>query len=156
VQILLVRHAHAGAPGAWPGDDLDRQLSDHGTAQTAAITDALADTPVSHVYSSRAVRCRDSVRPLADRLGLDVVEIPVLLEGTAPADALAWLESLDGDVGGVVACSHGDVIGGVVERLAERGTDLTGDLQWPKGSIWEFDTVNGLITSGRLRPPPDL
>lgn len=162
VRILLVRHAHAGVRGAWPGDDLQRELSDLGRAQADAIAELWADGSVGAVHSSRATRCTETVRPLATRLGLDVIETPQLLEGAAPGEALAWLESLDLEPGletghdTVVACSHGDVIGGIVRRLEGRGTDLGTSLQWPKGSTWELEVDDGLVVRGRLHPVPEV
>lgn len=154
MRILLVRHAHAGIRGTWPGDDLERELSDRGRAQADAIAKLWGDIDVAVVHSSRAVRCVDTVRPLADRLGLQVHEREQLLEGATPAEALAWLEGLEPRRGAAVACSHGDVIGGIMERLDARGTDLDGGLEWPKGSTWELEVADGLVVRGRLHPPP--
>ena len=157
MRVLLVRHTHAGVRGTWPGDDLDRQLSDVGRRQAAALVDRLADPAVVAVHSSRAVRCVASVRPLAEALGLDVLEAPVLLEGSRPAQALAWLEALDAAPDEtVVACSHGDVIGGIVRRLDDRGTPLAGGLRWPKAGTWSLQVDDGLVTSGELLPPPEV
>lgn len=160
MRILLVRHAHAGARGTWP-DDLQRELSDRGRAQADAIGERWADSSVAVVLSSRAVRCTETVRPLADRLELDVTEHPQLLEGAAPSGALAWLESLDLETthdthDTIVACSHGDVIGGMVRRLAGRGTSLDGDLRWPKGSTWELEVQDGVVVGGRLHAVPEV
>jgi 8-oxo-dGTP diphosphatase len=155
VRLLLVRHVHAGVRGTWPGDDLDRELSERGRAQAAALADAWRDAGIVAVHSSRAVRCTASVQPLADTLGLEVQLAPVLLEGARPAEALAWLEAIEaGDDEAVVACSHGDVIGGVLERLDERGTTLEGELRWPKASTWELRVEDGLIVHGRRHEPP--
>lgn len=161
MRILLVRHAHAGVRGTWPGDDLQRELSDHGRAQADALATVWADRlgagASAAVNSSRAVRCMATVQPLAERLGLEVTPAPQLLEGTSPAEALAWLEALDveTDRETVVACSHGDVMGGIVRRLANRGTDLEGDLHWPKAGTWELQVDDGLVTHGRLHEPPE-
>lgn len=157
MQILLVRHTHAGVRGTWPGNDLDRELSRKGRRQAEALVAQFTDRPIVAVHSSRAVRCVASVQPLADELGLPVQEAPLLLEGTRPADALGWLEALEaGADDTVVACSHGDVIGGVLERLDARGTSLEGGLRWPKAGTWEFDVEDGLVVQGRRIAPPEL
>lgn len=155
MRILLVRHAHAGVRGTWPGDDLERELSERGQAEATSIAKAWAGAGVTAVHSSRAVRCVETVRPLADQLGLVVQERAQLLEGAAPGDALAWLEALEPpDDGAVVACSHGDVIGGIIERLADRGTPLEGDVQWPKASTWELAVDDRLVVRGQLHTTP--
>lgn len=155
MRILLVRHAHAGVRGTWPGDDLERELSERGLAEADHLAGAWAEAGVDEVHSSRAVRCVETVRPLAQRLGLQVLEDDQLLEGATPSKTLAWLEGLGHeDRRVVVACSHGDVIGGILERLDGRGTDLGGDLGWPKASTWELEVDDGLVVRGRLHPAP--
>lgn len=157
MRLLLVRHTHAGVRGAWPGDDLERQLSATGRRQAAALVEHLDTDGLVAVHSSRAVRCTASVAPLAEAHGLVVHEAPALLEGAAPAAALAWLEGLGAAPDEtVVACSHGDVIGGVIERLDRRGTPLEGELRWPKAGTWELHVEDGLVTRGRLVPPPEV
>ena len=153
MRILLVRHAHAGVRGTWPGDDLDRELSDRGRREAREVLTRWAGEPIAAVHSSRAVRCVETVRPLAEKLGLAVRESPQLLEGAMPGAALSWLESLPGEV--AVACTHGDVIGGVMQRLVERGTRLDGDLDWPKGSTWELEVDGGLVVHGALHLPSE-
>lgn len=148
--LLLVRHAHAGKRGTWPGDDFDRELSALGVEQAARLVEclqSLRDEPITSVASSRAVRCVDTVAPVAASLGLEVVEEPVLLEGVDPSSALAWLES---DDAADVACSHGDVIGGVVTLLVDRGVVAPAAARWPKGSTWVLERVDGRIVAADL------
>lgn len=156
MRVLLVRHAHAGVRGTWPGDDLDRELSGRGRAQADALVDTWREDGIAAIHSSRAARCVLTVQPLADALGLTVAEAPQLLEGVSPAETLAWLESLEDEGRTVVACSHGDVIGGVLERLDRRGTELEGGLRWRKASTWELTVEDGLVVHGRRHPPPEL
>jgi len=156
VRLLLVRHTHAGARGAWPGNDLDRQLSARGRRQADALVAQLDGQVVVAVHSSRAARCTASVQPLADAHGLQVQEAPPLLEGASPSAALAWLEGLGAARDeAVVACSHGDVIGGIVRRLDARGTPLDGTLRWPKAGTWALDVEDGLVARGLRIPPPE-
>ncbi len=150
---LLVRHAHAGRRGTWPGDDLERELSARGREQAdglVAVLRRLRDD-LGTVASSRAVRCVDTVAPLATDLGVEVETAPVLLEGADPAEALAWLLRPDAPD---VACSHGDVIGGVVELLRDRGVAIP-PMRWPKAGTWVLDVDDGAVVAARLEPPPE-
>ena len=81
MSILVVRHGSAGNHLAWEGDDADRPLDPRGTAQAASLAEAFAGFPVSVVLSSRAVRCQQTVLPLARRTSLEVAPDPVLCEG---------------------------------------------------------------------------
>jgi 8-oxo-dGTP diphosphatase len=77
-----------------------------------------AGEPIVAVYSSPALRCRQTVEPLAQRLGIDVIVEPLLAEtrrlALVPAGAVSpLLEKLrEAHSGGgrVVACSHADTI----------------------------------------------
>ena len=77
MSILVVRHGSAGNRLTWKGDD-DRPLDPRGAAQAASLAEAFADFPVSVVLSSRAVRCQQTVLPLARRTGLEVTPDPAL------------------------------------------------------------------------------
>lgn len=157
-RVHLVRHAHAGSRRAWEGDDVDRPLSARGRHQAAHITDLLAGTPVAAIVSSPAVRCTGTVAPLGEALGLEVVTDPALGEGAEPHEAAsALLGLLDGaPVGDVVACSHGDVIPGVVALFADNGMRLpsgTGARLSKKGSVWSVEVANGTATNATYHPP---
>lgn len=149
---LLVRHAHAGRRGVWPGDDLERELSTRGHEQADALVAVLRrlHDDLRTVGSSRAVRCVETVTPVATALDVDVATAPVLLEGADPAEALAWLQGPDAPD---VACSHGDVIGGVVELLRDRGVAIP-PMRWPKAGTWVLDVEDGAVVAARLEPPP--
>ena len=83
--LYLVRHAHAD----WTPDE-DRPLSAQGCADARRVADLLQPVLISAVYSSPFRRARDTVAPLAKRLGLPIHEIDDLRErklGTVPADS---------------------------------------------------------------------
>ncbi len=57
---------------------------------------------------------------------------------------------------GAVLCSHGDVIGEVIDALVRRGCELTSPPDWRKGSTWVLRRDDdGTFTSARCWPPPD-
>lgn len=151
--VLLVRHAEAGVRGTWPGDDLDRELSTLGHAQARRLATTLPELGgrVAAIASSRAVRCTTTVQPLADAHGVEVVVEPLLLEGSDPAEVLAWLEGTDAPS---VACSHGDVIGGVLELLADRGVAAR-PLRYPKAGTWVLERdADHRVRAARFESPP--
>ena len=144
--VYLVRHAKAGDRDAWPEDDLLRPLSKKGRAQAEGLVDLFRDEAIDHVLSSPAVRCVQTVRPLAIARSIPVEEHGFLAEGTPTPDALGLVRSRGG---AVAMCSHGDVIPAVVLTLAEHGVEMHDAPLWKKGSTWVLERDGGLFTAVR-------
>ena len=122
--ILWVRHGQStwNAMDRMQGHELSPPLTDLGREQAALAAEALVDRGVVRVLSSPAVRARQTADIIAARLGLEVVEEPLLLEkglDEDKANVLARIrELLVHDLPDTtVAVSHGDVIGYAVEML---------------------------------------
>lgn len=127
--IDLVPHMDAGDRKAWQGDQDERPLTELGHRQSEALADALVGEAIDAVYAGPALRCRQTLEPLAERLGLKVNVMAELGEkrawrapgGWDPATSTAAfaagmlalaidkLETLHPG-GRVVACSHGHTI----------------------------------------------
>lgn len=135
---LLVRHAHAGDKHYWTGPDAERPLSVRGWSQAEGLCDVLAGVRVGRLLTSPALRCRQTLLPLAATLGLEV-ELVDDLDVDGDVDHLAdLLADTDGD--GVVLCTHGEVLGGLLPRLRARGViQAEGRLRYEKGSTWALD-----------------
>ena len=145
---FVVRHAHAGRRGSV--DDELRPLSPRGSEQAGGIAAQLAGEPIRAIWSSPFGRCVETVEPLGRTLGIPVATSDALAEGEGPAGALELLAGADGSI---VICSHGDVIGDLLETLAGRGVTLDDD-RLAKGSTWMLRIANGEVTRASYRPPP--
>jgi broad specificity phosphatase PhoE len=122
--ILWVRHGQStwNAMDRMQGQELSPPLTELGREQAASAAEALVDRNVVRILSSPAVRARQTADLIADRLGLEVVEEPLLLEKGLDEDKASVLARirtlLANDLPGItVAVSHGDVIGYAVELL---------------------------------------
>ena len=150
--IHLYRHAHAGRRGDWDGPDEERPLSERGHHEAEAVAHRLVSLGITRILSSPYVRCVQSVEPLSERTGI-VIEIEPGLAEHTPGDRVDTL--LGGLAPGTVLCSHGDIVSGLIGRIAAEGADLQGDLIWQKGSVWHLETSdNGRIGTGRYDAPP--
>lgn len=156
----VVRHAKAFSRKRYKGDDTLRPLSEEGYRQAEALAECF-DRPhpmrVDRVVSSRAVRCLETVAPLAARRQLEVGDLDELAEGSSPRSAVRALVEVAGTyppASGIIACSHGDVIFGLLLELVRDGIALDGDLSAPKGSVWEVGVADGQIETAVFRPPP--
>jgi 8-oxo-dGTP diphosphatase len=85
------------------------------------------------------VRCRQTLEPLAARLGLDVDDDPRLVEASRFEDVLDLLASVPEEA---ALCSHGDVIPEVIAALERRGCDIDGEPDWRKGSVWTLERAS--------------
>ena len=88
MQIHLIRHAHAGSRSAWDKADHKRPLSDRGEGQAKLIGAALADAGIDELWTSPALRCRQTLIPLAEATGLEVQVVEVFNEGNDGPPAL--------------------------------------------------------------------
>ncbi len=156
MELILIRHAHAGER-AFGGRDRYRPLSDQGHAQAVEIARTLAHYPVAAVLSSPASRCVQTVEPLAETHGLEVVEEEDLWEVSTDSDVSACLSAhlrgIEQPVSdpttpntnaALVACSHGNLIPPLVEGAASQGATVDGR-GCERGSIW-------IITFDASRP----
>jgi phosphohistidine phosphatase SixA len=149
--VFVVRHAKAGRRSDWDGPDALRPLTKAGRRQADGIADQLAGRGVTRVLTSPFVRCRETVTPLADHLQLPMVDSTALIEGAPLSDALRLVEKVADQP--TVLCTHGDVIGEILEHLHRHGL-VNGDTRLEKGSTWVLDTDGGAITGARYLPPP--
>jgi len=152
-QIYLVRHAKAGSRSDWSGPDDLRPLTKTGRRQADALRDLLADRGVARVISSPYVRCRQTVEPLGQRLRLPVDLADELAEGTPLPEARRLIEKFTSEP--TVLCTHGDVIGELLESLARRGL-IGRDTRLEKGSTWVLDFQGDEVTGATYLAPPEL
>lgn len=150
MEAFVVRHAKAGSRRRFEGDDTLRPLSRNGRPQAEGIAELLAHRDVARVLTSPFTRCIQTVEPLATRLGLAVEIDDELGEGHHWSHALELVEAAREPV---ALCSHGDVIGDLVNHLAARGVPVDDD-RIEKGSTWVLQVEEGEIVKARYLPPP--
>jgi 8-oxo-(d)GTP phosphatase len=139
--LLLVRHAEAGHRGDWEGDDRLRPVDERGSSRSEALVATLARFGPERILSSPAVRCTQTVEPLAAALGLPVEETEDLAENAGRERALALARGLQRTV--AVLCTHGDV---VEELLGEESE---------KGSTWVLELGEDGLVRREYVPPPE-
>jgi len=149
-----VRHAVAVGRSDWSGPDRLRPLTKKGERQAHALVDLLSHAEISRVLTSPAVRCRDTVAPLASKFGLEAVDDEVLAEGAKGKAVVELAHRLAGD-GDVVLCTHGDLVPDVIRRLSRDGMAWDGDLRFAKGSTWALSWDGERFVSGQYLPPSE-
>lgn len=149
--VYLVRHADALSRSVWAHDDLLRPLTEKGFGQAQGLVDLWGDKGIRRLLTSPAVRCRQTLDPLASHLGLVIEDTDVLLEGAPVEGARALLDSVRGT--DVALCSHGDIIPDLVNRLIAEGMEAHGR-DAKKGSTWVLHPEGKRFVRGRYEPAP--
>src|SRR5512142_1173705 len=153
---VLVRHADAGVRREWAGPDDWRGLSRLGRTQAQELVDRLGGLPVVRVLSSPALRCRQTVVPLARELSLEVEPCRWLAEDADPADVIRLIEEEATE--NAVLCTHRQTLLGVFGELAAVGSRLIdGVARMEMGAAWAWYGVATAPPRLRLlRPAADL
>ena len=122
--ILLIRHATATDRKLWKEADHLRPLTKSGHRQAQAIAEELESVPIAQISTSPALRCVQTVEPLATRAKIKMKVDKALMEGgeiKLPGKREAGLH---------IYCAHGDNIPALLDHL---GIDC---MECKKGSIW--------------------
>jgi 2,3-bisphosphoglycerate-dependent phosphoglycerate mutase len=151
--ILIVRHAEKAS------DAEDSPLTEDGVKRSQALVDVTADANVSAIYTTQFKRNLETARPLSERLGIPITEVPVNLQN--PGDygktlAKTILEKHTGQT--ILVVGHGNTIGSIVAGLIGRDARL-GDIQYsdffivtiqPSGTAKVIRAQYGTGTTGNI------
>lgn len=155
VSLHLLRHADAGDPEKWQGDDAARPLSEKGVRQAERLGRHLARIGFEPdaILSSPNVRALQTAEIVGRALGVSATVDDRLAGSLDPAGVAALLR----DAGG----PRKPVIVGHDPAFSELLAELTGapDLAMKKGALARVDLAEGVRPgSGVLRwlLPPDL
>jgi phosphohistidine phosphatase len=155
LQLFLLRHADAGDPAAWRGDDAERPLSEKGERQAERLGTFLAEIAFlpDAIVTSPKVRARRTAEIVAEALGAGVRLDDRLGSGLGPETADAILADA-GRPERPVLVGHDPDFSSLLAWLA-RADGVT----MKKGALARID-VKGRVGDGRgtLRwlVPPDL
>jgi broad specificity phosphatase PhoE len=131
-----------------------RPLTPVGLAQSKIIAERLLTHQPSMLLSSPYVRCVQTLEPLAETAGLEIVIDERLTEESPLEKSLAVLEDVPDNA---VLCSHGDVIPDLVNGLIRRGMEVDASMRSPrKGSIIVLHHVNKLFTHAEYWDRPTV
>ena len=175
--LELVPHCASVPPDGWTGDHDVRPLTDIGRRQAKALVPELG-RGIAAIYSSPALRCLQTVQPLADAVRLPIVELGELLDTRLWAEPREWTQGQYRDsaqpLAGawtaglglralmtmasehpsqrVVAASHGDIIPAFLAMLcAWRDAPLP--VHAPRGGWYTIRFTPGPLTVTTTLPP---
>jgi 8-oxo-dGTP diphosphatase len=137
---LLVRHAHAGERKKWSGNDALRPIDALGQKQSEGLAEVLSRFQPERLYAATPLRCEQTFKPLAARLGLPIVTDSAFAEPAETADlparvkiAAGRLAELRGDRRAAI-CSQGKLMPPLLAELV--GKEDPEQYRTPKGGGW--------------------
>lgn len=146
--VLVVRHATAGRKSRYKGDDRKRPLDKHGRAQAESLVSVLLAFGASDLHAADRVRCRQTLEPLAEELGVGIHDETVLTEeeyAESRKPARQRLVEIAEKSGTRVICSQGKVIPGLIEWWCERDGVRPDKSRNRKGSTWVLSLSDGKL-----------
>lgn len=157
VRVVLVRHADAGARVDFEGPDIARPLSERGRRQAEQLSSLLHSFAPTLVLSAPALRCVQTVDPLADALGLAVEPAPMFGEDEFDADPAATVAGLrdhlaDTDAVTVIS-SQGGVIPALVAGLFPSAIPEPPPQVAAKAGAWALASGGAGVRADYFPPP---
>jgi 8-oxo-dGTP diphosphatase len=160
VPIVLLRHASAGAKNSWAGDDLDRPLDADGAAVAERLAGLLSCFGSCRVISSAAERCLATVRPYAQRAGVEITVEPALTVLEPSADAAAVMDlaaAIAAERQPTVLCAHRENLAPALAAICGYlGAERPGGPHGPgldKGGFWVLHIADGTLAGAEQHSP---
>ena len=157
--LILLRHAKAVAREEWESDDGDRPLAHIGQVQAKRFLPGFLPFAISEIYTSDAVRCYESIEPIARSLTINPVFAPSLSEYEFIKDKKAWSplikEILENESSALV-CSHNPVIPEIVKKHIGKKNFKELDHDLLPGEAWVLHHRDGEIIAIDWIPAPTV
>ncbi len=129
--IILIRHAHAEEAATFSGDDLDRPLTERGRKLFRRAIACWVDQlePPAAVYSSEAVRARETAELVAESFGVREVLVDAALNPGATWAKYRKVLKTCGQEEPVVLVGHEPDLSGAIYELTG------GQVRMKKGAV---------------------
>lgn len=155
LELYFLRHADAGDPAEWSGEDADRPLSKKGRRQSERLGKSLAQLKFrpDALITSPKVRAADTARIVGRAIGVKPQADQRLAGGVSDTELAELIGGLDGTVRRVVLVGHDPEFSTLVSWLVGAPLSLR------KGALARTDLPNRTVGAGggslRWLLPPD-
>ena len=155
--VLIVRHGTAGRKARYRGEDRKRPLDSTGRSQAESLVPQLLAFGATNVYAADRLRCIQTVKPLADELG-----VPITVEATLTEEAYAEnpkaahrrVLEIAASGGTPVICTQGKVIPYLIDWWCARDEVKPAKSRNRKGSTWILSLAEGRLVAADHLPSP--
>ena len=155
--VLIVRHGLAGRKSRYKGDDRERPLDKRGRAQAESLVGLLLAFGATEVHAASRTRCRQTLEPLAEELGVKIEDEPALTEEAYAESHQAGrrriIEIAKSD-GTPVICTQGKVIPDLIAWWCAHDGVRPDKSRNRKGSAWVMSLAGGkLVAADHIDSP---
>jgi 8-oxo-(d)GTP phosphatase len=158
--VLVVRHAVAGNKARYKGNDHERPLDKTGRAQAESLVGLLLAFGATELHAAPRTRCRQTLEPIAEELGVGIADEPALSEeGYAddPAAGRLRLAEIAKSDGTPVICTQGKVIPDLIAWWCALDGVRPDKSRNRKGSTWVLSLAGGtLVAADHIGSPLPL
>jgi 8-oxo-dGTP diphosphatase len=148
--LILLRHGKAIAREEWEGDDGDRPLAQLGQQQSKRMHAIYQPFAVTEIHSSDAVRCYETVSPIARAMSLNLVYWTELSEYAFEKDKKAAINIVNDIIESqarAIVCGHNPVIPGIVAKYIGKKNFKELDHGLLPGEAWILHHRDGEIVA---------
>jgi 8-oxo-dGTP diphosphatase len=148
--IILLRHCKAVARTAWVEEDLKRPLDEVGIEQALKLVENLVPFRIEEIHSSIAVRCYESINPIAQLLSLNYFFTDSLSEevyNEKPNRVFKYIDRLLESTGTILVCSHNPILPHYLQNKLNRQGFNVSDTFLKPGDAWVVHHIQKEIIS---------
>lgn len=159
VPLILLRHGKAISPSEWGGDDGDRPLDPSGQRQAKRLLTNYLPYKVQEIHSSDAMRCIETVEPLARALEINIViseELGEYRHFSNRDSAFEYTQEVIESGNSALVCSHNPILPMVVRKLIGKKTFKELDAKLSPGEAWILHHREGEIIAIDWMPAPTI
>jgi 8-oxo-dGTP diphosphatase len=156
--LILLRHGKAIAREEWQGDDGDRPLAQLGQLQSMRMLTKYLPFGIREIHTSDAVRCYETVAPMARSLSLDMIYWSELSEYAYEKDKKAAINVVNDIIESethAIVCGHNPVIPGIVAKFIGKKNFKELDHGLMPGEAWILHHRDGEVIAIDWMPAPD-
>lgn len=148
--LILLRHAKSVRRDEWKGDEGDRPLDNLGQRQAKRLLPSYLPYQIDEIHSSDAMRCLETVEPLARSLQLNIIISEDLSEyrhATRADAAFDYVQDLMESGNSTIICSHNPILPTLLKKLIGKGTFKELDAKLNPGEAWVLHHREGDIVA---------
>ena len=156
--LVLLRHGKAIAREEWEGDDGDRPLAQLGQIQSMRMLAKFLPFAITEIHTSDAVRCYETVAPMARSLKLDMIYWTELSEYAYEKDKKAAINVVNDIIESeahAIVCGHNPVIPGIVAKFIGKKNFKELDHGLMPGEAFILHHRDGEVIAIDWMPAPD-